>query len=70
MTRFFVVFAPGHMGEACKVLSSHRTYRAALKRIQDTTTLVIRCGTLRKGETFFANNADYWFPYATGEVQS
>lgn len=62
-TRYFVVFAPGHYGDTCKVLSSHYTYRAASRAIEDTTTLVIREGHLRKGDTFFRVDEPL-FPYA------
>lgn len=51
-TSYFVVFAPGHYGNECKVLSSHHTYNAALRAIADTTTLCVRQGHLRKGDTF------------------
>lgn len=63
-TRYFVVFAPGHYGDTCKVLSSHYTYRRAIKAIQDTTTLVIREGNKRKGETF-TRASESIYPYAT-----
>lgn len=67
MSKFFVVFAPGHYGDSCKILSSHRTYAAALKRIADTTTLVIRQGKLKKGDTFY-RTSEAVYPYASGEA--
>lgn len=63
-TKFFVVFATGHYGDTCRVLSSHYTYEAALRAIADTTTLVIRAGGLRRGETFY-RSAEEIYPYAT-----
>lgn len=66
-TRFFVTFAPGHYGDVAKVLSSHHTYAAALKRIQDTTILCIRVGHLHKGERFSRSRESY-YPLATCEA--
>jgi hypothetical protein len=72
-TRYFVVFAPNHYGsggsninDTTTVLSAHVTYRNALKSIQDTTTLVIRFGPLRKGDNF-ARHSENHYPYATGD---
>lgn len=67
MIRYFVVFAPHHYdGPATKVLSAHKSYPAALKAIESTTTLVIRYGNKRKGE-MFARASEVLFPYATGD---
>lgn len=64
-TRYFVVFAPGHGGAVSKVLSSHRTYRAALKAIEDTTTLCIREGGKRKGDTWYSYSEHLCLPDGT-----
>lgn len=69
--RYFVCFAPNHHGdEGTKVLSVHRTYPNALKRIESTTTLCVRydaLGHVRRGQALNANTVDGHFPLATGD---
>ena len=62
-TRYFVVFAPGHYGGSCRVLSAHRSYRAALDAIEGTTTLCVREGHKARGDIFFRVDEPL-YPYA------
>lgn len=64
-TRYFVVFAPGYGGAVSKVLSAHRTYAAALRAIRDTTTLCVREGEKRRGDTWHDYCADLCLPDGT-----
>jgi hypothetical protein len=49
-TKYFVVPAPGHYGDATHVLSSHATREAARKAAG--SGYVVREGALRKGARF------------------
>jgi len=67
--RYFVTFSPGHYGDRVKVLSTHYSYRAAFRAIQDTTTLCIRFdehGNMHKGSEMLRANESL-YPYATGD---
>ena len=49
-TVFFVVPAPGHYGDRCKVVSAHHTLDAAKRAA--ALGFVVRAGSLRKGTEF------------------
>lgn len=52
---YIVVSAPGYYGDTTRVMSSHRTARAAL-RAAGQGYVVRRCETARKGDVFFRSS--------------
>lgn len=51
---FIVVSAPGYYGDTTRVLSAHRTARAALRARGSWPGLVVRaCEGKRKGDVFY-----------------
>ena len=58
---YFVVSAPGHYGDSTRVMSSHRTLKAALKARGEGEC--VREGSLTKGATFL-RSAESVYPRA------
>ena len=49
---FFVVPAPGHYGDKCRVLSNHRSLDSARRAAKMAGGCVVRSGDKRRGDTW------------------
>lgn len=58
VTAYFVVPAPGHYGDRSRVLSSHRTAKAA--RRAAGAGYVVRQGALRKGAEWLRSSEQHY----------